>query len=225
MKVITLVQAAAAFLTAACSASTGADTHRVADVRVGPYADVSGPTISSVVHDAAIIGRVTLLDRTPLLQLPGQKNGGRHSRDSICAYAYKARAVDLLKGDVREFVFYSSEGKDFYGFDRDYLVIVFKGDEPRFKEEYGGVKDLGCYPPGAYYVGSSIQTMLSFDPDAATKMGGAWIVEPNRESPGWCGYIPKARMILAQDSYMVANWEQYRKSLIENIGNGPYSLC
>lgn len=160
----------------------------------------------AIVRRAAIVARVRLTGRTEVSLTPRSQGDPRPALGQApsCGYLYHAEIVDALKGEHKAFDFFASEDADFSGFNHDYLVYVFERKPAALTGAFLAlptdvVSRLNCLLSQHYYVGSLMQTMLSFSGDS-TK-----ILQPNREGLGWCAPPTADRPLEPRD------WETVRR--------------
>ena len=175
---------------------------------------------------AAIIARVQLVSRTPVSTQPYNVVSpypiiGEIKDEPNCGYLYHAKVVESIKGDQKEFDFFSSEDADFSGFDHDYLVVVYKrwdgeklldAGDLRLTIPKNEVRRINCLIAEKYYVGTLRQTMFSFDNAATAQFGGDWLAPANRLGYPCCDFAgPSTRLIKSNpDSYGMKSWISFR---------------
>lgn len=185
--------------------------------------DDRGIWLSDVAGQSARIARVQVVSRTPAWRgLPG--------KSASCGYIYSVKVIDDLKGGDSPFEFFSANGDEFKGRDRDYLVLVYAHTEEERAHAFSAVRpslspeqyeQLYCRMNHDYYVQVPFQTVRSFDPLAAKRFGGEWLAPPVREDMTWCITSEHAANPLVyrsisggRGSYKVLSWAS-AKSLIQ----------
>lgn len=198
--------------------------------------DLEYTTITNYVNEVDKIARVRIVSRTPVWDGGLVQPGDSLAKNYVCGHYYHAKVLDDFKGGSADFDFFSSVEADFLGFNRDYLVFAFRRDVKEAKRQAAVLEDrilwgkevislkLSCKMFGQYYVGTNAQTMFSFDPDAQAKLGGEWLLAPNRYSMTFCGGRPTGDFISAlrdanDPSSAVIKWEGVRIMVKASVSN------
>ena len=140
--------------------------------------DIDYPSLSDLVDRSTTIATVSLMSREAV-------TFSYRGVESVCGHRYRAEVSESLKGSARSVVFFGDGDEDFVGQEAAYLVMIFYRDVREARSVSAPIisslrgieraKFLCRLEASEYYVMTIPHTLIPFDREATSSLGGEWL--------------------------------------------------